>query len=125
MKQLITSSLLFICLFACIDSFAQVTTFTGRIVDEHNYPVPGSKIKIYKSGRVTEMTADKDGVFSASLIPDNYFVDINADGRFFRATKILLQPEGRVKTFFNFKLYSKGVAVSLMAQDKLIAGRLP
>ena len=112
-------------LLVCTASFAQTATLKGRIVDENNHPVPGSAIKVYKSGKVVEMTADNNGIFYAQdLQAGSYFVDINAGGRVSRATRILLLPEGRVRSFFNFKLFSKGVVVSRMPEGRVMANNL-
>ncbi len=117
--------LLLISFFVSIASYGQMTSFTGKIVDEHNDPVPGSHIRIVKHGKAVELMADYEGMFTIPQIPaGEYFADINAKGRVVRNKRILIQPEGRVKIYYNFKLYAQGVTVSIMAQNRPISADL-
>ena len=123
MKSIILLSLLFI-VFNCNGATAQVTAFTGKLVDEHNQPVGGAHIKVYKSGKSVDLQTDYDGFFHlAQIQAGDYWADINANGRIIRSKKLLIQPEGRVKLCYNFKLYAHGVTVSIMAQNRDMATR--
>ena len=122
MKQFFVYPLLLVCLSLNTYSFAQQTTFTGKIVDEHDVPVAGSHIKIYNHGKVAELVSDANGFFSIPQIAaGDYHTDIDVHGRVIRAKKLLIQPEGRVRIYYNFKLFAQGVVISIMAQNKLIA----
>ena len=111
--------LFLISFYFAIPSFGQMTSFTGKIVDEHNEPVAGSHIRILKHGRGPELRADNDGMFTIPQIQaGEYYADINANGRIVRNKRILIQPVGRVPVYYNFKLYAQGVTVSIMAQNK-------
>jgi hypothetical protein len=122
MKKFLSFLVLMFCLTGTFNSFAQITSFTGKIVDEHNEPVPGSHIRIFKGGRIVELTADDEGLFTIAQIPaGDYTADINANGRVVRNKKLYIQPEGRVKIYYNFKLYAHGVTVSIMAKSRQMA----
>jgi hypothetical protein len=123
MRQFSLFCILFFSLFHSYNSLGQLTSFTGKLVDEHNEPVPGSLIKIYKGGKFIELTADKEGIFSTSnILAGDYFFDINANGRILRAKKIFIQPAGVRGLYYNFKLFPKGVVISHMANKRFIAG---
>ncbi len=112
--------LLLILFFSTLQSsFGQITSFTGKIVDEQNEPVAGSHIRIFKHGTGADLIADNEGLFTISHIAaGEYYADINANGRIVRNKRIYIQPEGRVKVYYNFKLYAQGVTVSIMAQSR-------
>ena len=115
-----TLYLLLVLFFLVVESsFGQITSFTGKIVDEHNDPVAGSHIRIFKHGTGADLIADNEGLFTISHIAvGEYYADINANGRIVRNKRIFIQPEGRVKVYYNFKLYAQGVTVSIMAQSR-------
>jgi hypothetical protein len=117
--------LFLICVLFVGQSFAQMTSFMGKIYDEHNNVVPGATFKFYKSGKTTKLVADKDGVISTDqILAGDYYMDINANGRLIRMKKIFIQQEGALKLYYNFKLFSKGVVISLMHQNKPVAGQM-
>jgi hypothetical protein len=120
MKHFLTFVLLCLCGTA---AFGQLTVFSGRVIDEHNDPVPGALIKVYKHGHECQLQADAAGNFRLAQIPaGEYFADISANGQQVHGKRILIQPDPRGRLCYNFKLFAKGVVVSIMAQNRQIAG---
>jgi|GEM_PF-6663617 len=121
MKQLF---ILIACCLICGISFGQVTSFSGKVVDANNEPVPGARIKIYGHGRTQDVMADASGIFRIAQIPaGEYFADINANGQFIRAKHLLVEPDPRGRLLYNFKLFAKGVVITVMAHSRPIAAR--
>lgn len=48
-------------LICVLTSFAQKAAFTGKVVDEHNLPLPGASIRIKETAK--SVLSDKDGAF--------------------------------------------------------------
>ncbi len=125
MKRIVIFALFVFCLFSCTYLSAQITSLTGKVVDEHNEPVAFSKFRIYRAGNIIEATTDNYGIFYVQQLPaGDYFYDLKSNGKLFKHKKIYVQPEEKMKVYYNFKLFAQGVTISMMAMDRLMAGKL-
>lgn len=112
--------------FAITTGFAQKSIIAGKVMDEHHQAIPGARIRIMQSTNfVTEVQADKDGLYYTQLLPQGgYNFIVQADSKIAKVSRVFVKISDHVKRYYNLSINGEKLAVEVTERDPFMDTKL-
>jgi len=106
--------------------FAQKSIIAGKVMDEHQQAIPGARIRIMQSTNfVTEVQADKDGLYYTQLLPQGgYNFIVQADSKIAKVARVYVKTSDHVKRYYNLMMKGEKLGVEVTERDPFMDTKL-
>lgn len=113
-------------MFAITTVFAQKSIIAGKVLDEHQQAIPGARIRVMQSTNfVTEVQADKDGLYYTQLLPQGgYNFIVQADSKIAKVNRVYVKTSDHVKRYYNLTVKGEKLAVEVTERDPFMDTKL-